>query len=124
MGCDIERVLYDPQPLSPSLLGMQVIDYQIKLRDDSNPFGKVVSATLVVRGVTMSLLRSKGLVKSFDPDINIGDVLFDEIEIEEESAHAGLFFVEGDNECFLVSLLRLWDQKALDCQVNKTGKSI
>lgn len=97
-------------PNSPQCL--ELVSYYIALCDAANPFGEILAATLMVKGLTMPLVFRKQLLReSGNHPLFYGETVFDEpppgcSDDVHESRIQPIFGAEDDGDAYL--LVRAW----------------
>lgn len=73
---DEEILFYERDALPESPMGIRLVDYSIHLKDETNPYGEIKSASITVHGLTLPLIRSRQHIQESAYDH--GDLYFDD----------------------------------------------
>ena len=120
-----QPVLFSADPLPPSPTELQLIDYKVTLRDASNPFGEILAAELLVKGLTFPIVRSLQVLKGNNIKGQIGNGYWDDPLGEEElqlKAHSltDLFYANTGGEKYILSILaKTGTAKEFDVEMDK-----
>ena len=111
-----EKVLYMDRITKPSDLDLQVIEYHTIIKDKSNKYGEVVSALLVIEGLTKPLYRSKQ--SRFNYEGSVGHLYFDEPETsEDEQVFESLYAARTkDDDVHLMTMIHDDDFRPLNAE--------
>ncbi|KAI5917501.1 HET-domain-containing protein [Camillea tinctor] len=80
-----EEVLYPSRPCRISPLDLRLMEFDIRTRDPSNPYGEVTYGELIVSGRIIRLVRSFQTIDMLPNDDCRGSVMYDDVEIEGQS---------------------------------------
>lgn len=110
---DESITFYKHDGVPESSVGIRLVDDSIHLKDETNPYGQIVSASITVRGLTLPLFRSRQHFQGHGSRHNHGRLLYDDnprsaedkINIpEHESVAALLLIMENDDGVYLVTI--------------------
>ncbi|KAK1624048.1 heterokaryon incompatibility protein-domain-containing protein [Colletotrichum phormii] len=91
---------------SPS--SAQLLEYIVHPRVPDNPFGEILFAKLVLKALTMPLVRSRQIISTYHETATIGHADFDEPAGAEDMVkmgHPSLFSIKADDGPYVVSIV-------------------
>lgn len=75
---DEEVLFYERDALRESSMGIRLVDDSIQLKDETNPYGEIESASITVQGLTLPLIRSRQHIQGTAPGYFHGSLYFDD----------------------------------------------
>ncbi|OHE99873.1 hypothetical protein CORC01_04774, partial [Colletotrichum orchidophilum] len=94
--------------LGPGPSSAQLLEFTIQPRVPDNPYGEILCANLVLKALTMPLVRSRQIVSTYHDTAAIGIAKFDEPAGAEDATKMGypsLFRVKTDAKDYVVSII-------------------
>lgn len=87
---DEEVLFYERDASCESSMGIRLVDDSIHLKDETNPYGEIKSASITVQGLTMPLIRSRQHIQGTAQGYLNGSLFFDEDPPRYEDDNPGM----------------------------------
>lgn len=110
---DESILFYKHDGVPESSMDIRLVDDNIHLKDETNPYGEIVSASITVRGLTLPLFRSRQHFQGHGSRYNHGRLFYDDDPRSAEDKSnipdheiddALLFIMENDDGVYLVTI--------------------
>ncbi|KAG6354503.1 hypothetical protein INS49_004520 [Diaporthe citri] len=112
---DEQILFYEREAWPESSMGIRLVDYSIHLKDETNPYGEIKSASITVQGLILPVIRSRQHIQGFARGYYRGYLHFDDDPPRYEGDNPDmprlrhctfpmLFIAEDDDGVYLVAI--------------------
>lgn len=122
---DESVLFYKKDALPQSSVYIKLIDYRVDLKDETNPYGEITSASITVRGLTLPLIRSGQHFQGYGQQYGHGSLFYDDdpryadeslnMSKQRLSTAALLFTMEDNSSAYLVTITSSFP--GIDCEL-------